>query len=173
MIAISMLGLQILWVVVVVVAIYYLVKRHWAHLGIWLIGIAGAELLTQVIKMTFQRARPVFDHPLLTALNYSFPSGHALVSLVMYGLLGYFVLLNLHNAWSRNIAVIVTVLLVLLIGISRIYLGVHYLSDVVAGYAAGTIWLTLCIDAMNYIETKHIIRRHAVHDRSDRANPRL
>jgi membrane-associated phospholipid phosphatase len=159
MILISLLGLQVLWVVVGVVAIYYLIKRRWAHLGIWLVGFAGAELLTQVIKMTFQRARPDFDDPLLTALNYSFPSGHALVSLVMYGLLGYFVLLNLHNAWSRNIVVLVTVLIVLWIGISRIYLGVHFFSDVMAGFVAGTIWLTLCIDAMDYIETKHLARR--------------
>src|SRR5262249_19183800 len=91
---------------------------------------------------------------------YSFPSGHALVSLVMYGLLGYFVLMNLHHAWSRNIVVLVPILIVLLIGISRMFLGVHYFSDVAAGYVAGTIWLTLCIDAMNFIETKHLGRRH-------------
>src|SRR5258708_31065618 len=55
MILISLLGLQVLWVVVVVVALYYLIKRRWAHLVMWLVGFTGAELLTEVIKITFQR----------------------------------------------------------------------------------------------------------------------
>ncbi len=148
---ISLLGLQVLWVVVVVVALYYALTKHWAHLVIWLVAVAGAQVLNSVLKVIFNRPRPFFTDPLLTAANASFPSGHAMVSLVVYGILAFFILLQVRNPAVRTGVILFTIVLVLLIGASRIYLGVHYFSDVAAGYAAGVIWLTICINAMNVL----------------------
>jgi undecaprenyl-diphosphatase len=72
-----------------------------------------------------------------------------MVSLVVYGMLAFYILLKVESPVVRIAVILATVLLVLMIGISRIYLGVHYFSDVVAGYVAGVIWLTICINAMN------------------------
>ncbi len=115
---ISLLGLQVLWVVVVVVALYYALTKHWAHLVIWLVAVAGAQVLNAV---------------------------------VVYGMLAFFILLQVRNPAVRTGVILFTIVLVLLIGASRIYLGVHYFSDVAAGYAAGVIWLTICINAMNVL----------------------
>jgi undecaprenyl-diphosphatase len=151
---ISLLGFQVLWGVVAVVALYYTLKRYWIHLIVWLAGYVGAELLNALLKMAFNRPRPFFTDPLLTAANASFPSGHAMVSLVVYGLLAFFILLQVKSAWARSAIILGTILLVLLIGISRLYLGVHYFSDVAAGYVGGVIWLTICINAMNVAEAR-------------------
>src|SRR5713226_10694829 len=90
MLGISLFGLQILWAVVAAVAVYCGIKRQWNHLVMWLVAWLGAELLTQILKLSFHRPRPVVAHPLITAAEFSFPSGHASVSLVMYGMLAFF-----------------------------------------------------------------------------------
>ncbi len=157
-IVISMLGFQVLWAVVIVVAIYLARQRLWIHLITWIVAWVGGEALNQILKLIFHRPRPQFADPLLTAANYSFPSGHAMSSAIMYGLLAYFVLLGVKNP-ARRVAIIVgTIALVLLIGLSRIYLGVHYVSDVIAGYAAGGVWLTVCISGMEVVRARAPIR---------------
>jgi membrane-associated phospholipid phosphatase len=147
---VTLLGLQGLWIVVIVVAGYFLIKHRRAHLVTWLVAVLGAELLNAIMKAVVARPRPVLDDPLLTAANYSFPSGHAMISVVVYGLLAYFIMENLHSVLSRTAVMIAAILLILLIGLSRIYLGVHFFSDVAAGYAAGAAWLAICISAMSY-----------------------
>jgi undecaprenyl-diphosphatase len=143
---------------VAAVAVYCAIKRQWNHLVMWLVAWLGAELLTQLLKLSFHRPRPVVAHPLITAAEFSFPSGHASVSLVVYGMLAFFILLGLRSTLLKALVIVVTVLLVLLIGISRLYLGVHYFSDVAAGYVMGVIWLTICIDGMNILEHRKRLR---------------
>lgn len=109
------------------------------------IAVVGAGLIIQGIKMTFHRPRPTLFSPLLHEGGYSFPSGHSLIAIVVYGLIGYFVM-HLFHAHRARIAVgIVTVLLILLIGISRPYVQVHYPTDVLAGWTVGLPWLMTCI----------------------------
>jgi undecaprenyl-diphosphatase len=158
MLGISLFGLQILWAVVTAVAVFCAIKRQWNHLAMWLIAWLGAELLTQALKLSFHRPRPVVPNPLLKAADFSFPSGHASVSLVVYGMLAFFILLQLRSQLLKALVIVVTVLLVLMIGISRLYLGVHYFSDVAAGYVMGVIWLTVCIDGMNILEHRKYLR---------------
>jgi membrane protein DedA with SNARE-associated domain/membrane-associated phospholipid phosphatase len=125
-------------------------RRQWLHLGTWLAAVAGSAALNQLLKALFGRPRPYFEHPLVLETSYSFPSGHAMESLVLYGILAYFAVLALRT-WRRRTAIVFGAgLLVLLIGFSRMYLGVHYFSDVVAGYAAGGVWLSTCITAMEF-----------------------
>jgi membrane protein DedA with SNARE-associated domain/membrane-associated phospholipid phosphatase len=120
-------------------------KRRWLFLGTWLVAVGGSAVLNRLLNGLFARPRPFFEHPLLIEISYSFPSGHAMESLVVYGMLAYFAVLALKTWRARTAVVFGAALLVLLIGLSRMYLGVHYFSDVVAGYAAGGVWLSALI----------------------------
>lgn len=133
------------------VAAYYGRKRRWLYVGAWLVALTGGAALNQLLKAVFARPRPVFEDPLAMESTYSFPSGHAMESMVMYGMLAYFVFRVLSTRRARSAVVFGAAVLVLLIGFSRIYLGVHYMSDVAAGYAAGGAWLSACITGMEAI----------------------
>lgn len=147
----SLLGFQVLWGIVLIVAVVLAIQRRWTYLVTWVVAWAGGEIFNQLLKQLFARPRPIFADPLQTAANYSFPSGHAMFSAIAYGVLAYFVLLGLKHRWQRIAVIVGTLLLVLLIGLSRLYLGVHYFSDVVAGYAAGGAWLSVCITSMETV----------------------
>ena len=109
------------------------------------LAVLGAGVIIQGIKMEFKRPRPTFFSPLLHELGYSFPSGHSLIAIVVYGLLGYFALHLVHSRAAKSAVRTVTVLLILCIGISRPYVQVHYPTDVLAGWTAGLPWLMTCI----------------------------
>ena len=100
--------------------------------------------LNVLLKVIFQRERPI-GYRLIEMTGYSFPSGHAMVSMAFYGLLIYIIYHYVKNKKLRNILIIINVLLIALIGISRVYLGVHYLSDVLTGYSISVIYLLLLI----------------------------
>jgi len=105
--------------------------------------LAGAELLNLVLKLSFHRARPEVAFVHLD--TYSFPSGHAMASTAAYGALTYLAWSRLPTRRRRLTLLTVTVAFLALIGFSRIYLGVHYLSDVLAGIAGGVFWLSVSI----------------------------
>jgi membrane-associated phospholipid phosphatase len=125
--------------------------RRWLLFGTWLITTGGSVMLLLLLKALFARPRPYVEHPLLLETYYSFPSGHAMEAVVLYGMLAYFAVLALRTWRARAAIIFGTSLLVLLIGFSRLYLGVHYFSDVVAGFAAGGVWLSTCITAMECV----------------------
>ena len=111
----------------------------------------GGVLLMFILKQLFNRARPLM--PLLEPVQgLSFPSGHALMSMSFYGLLIFLVWENVSNQVSKWILSILLFTFILLIGFSRIYLRLHYFSDVIAGFAAGIIWLSLSIWMIRRIE---------------------
>lgn len=115
------------------------------ELQLLLLAAVGAEILTVGLKLGFERERPFFSDPLATESTYSFPSGHSSVSLAVYGTIGFIAARHARTR-RRQIGVLVAAAaLVLLIGFSRLYLGVHYLSDVIAGYAVGLAWVALCV----------------------------
>ena len=119
---------------------------EWLKLTGWVAAFSGASLIDRWLKVVVHRPRPVYAARLLPHPTWSFPSGHAMGSLVGYGMLAYLLVLASHGKPSRQRSiVIVATTLILVIGITRLYLGVHYLSDVVGGYAAGLIWLATCI----------------------------
>ncbi len=115
--------------------------------AVWTLPIAiiGAGLIIQGVKLIIKRPRPSFFAPLLHETGYSFPSGHSLIAMVVYGLLGYFLLHLFRNVWARLAVRVLTVLLVIAIGTSRVYVGVHYPTDVLAGWVAGVPWLIACL----------------------------
>jgi len=124
------------------------VRRQPLLIGGWVAAVAGGGLLDVALKAVFHRTRPTWDVPLLTARGWSFPSGHAMGSLVAYGMLAYLLVRDPKGRPPRMAIVAGAVTLVLLIGLSRMYLGVHYFSDVVGGYAAGMVWLAACITGL-------------------------
>jgi membrane protein DedA with SNARE-associated domain/membrane-associated phospholipid phosphatase len=128
--------------------IVLLVRRRPLLAGGWVAAVAGGGLLDLALKRVFHRTRPTWDLPLLTARGWSFPSGHAMGSLIAYGILAYLLVRDAKGRRPRMAIVVGAVLLVLLIGLSRIYLGVHYFSDVLGGYAAGVVWLAACITGL-------------------------
>lgn len=128
----------------VLVLLVLLLRRAWRLAAVWALAQAGILPLVSAIKATILRPRPLHDHGFVTEAGWSFPSGHALGSVVFYGMLAYVLLRTLPARWHRAV-VAGTVALVVAIGISRILLQVHYFSDVMAGYAGGLLWLLLCI----------------------------
>jgi membrane-associated phospholipid phosphatase len=131
---------------------YFLfIKRHrWYSITIPVVSIGGVSLMF-ILKNIFGRPRP--DNPLLrTVSGLSFPSGHALVSMAFYGLLIYLVWHNVANKVWKWVLIVLLIMLILIIGMSRIYLRVHYASDVAAGLALGLIWLVLSIYVVRRIE---------------------
>lgn len=110
------------------------------------IAAVGALGLNLLLKNLFERDRPELWARTVDVRYYSFPSGHAMLSMVIWGLFGY-LLASRFPKW-RNHIVVATSVLILLIGFSRLYLGVHWLTDIVAGYAAGFVWLVACLLSM-------------------------
>jgi membrane-associated phospholipid phosphatase len=138
-------SIEVIALLGLLVAAVFAWRRRWLFLGTWLSGVVGSAVLNRLLKGLFVRPRPFFEHPLLIETSYSFPSGHAMDSFAVYGMLAYFVVVALRSWRARTAVVFGAALLVLLIGLSRMYLGVHYFSDVVAGYAAGGVWLSALI----------------------------
>jgi undecaprenyl-diphosphatase len=149
MTAISFLGgagLTIAAVVAVLLFLYF----HWRRATLWLVvTIIGALVLDLTLKYAFHRARPT---PFFAALprTYSFPSGHALFSFCFYGVLAGLLAGRTRSRLARVLIWTLAGLLVAAIGLSRIYLGVHYPSDVIAGYLAASLWVStlLVLDRM-------------------------
>lgn len=139
-------------ILMIIIGAYLLfpLKHIWETV-VLAINLAGAWLLNLVLKDLFHRARPNLPH-LVEVSGYSFPSGHAMVSTAFYGMIGYLLWLNLRTKWKHSWLIIVfTVFLIFAIGTSRVYLGVHYPSDVAAGFAAGGVWMIACIIALHTI----------------------
>jgi membrane-associated phospholipid phosphatase len=134
-----------LGVIGLVTALVLAFHRRWSLLLGWAFALIGAGELNVILKGIFRRLRPQLLDPWVTPSGWSFPSGHAMGSFVTYGFLAYLLTRVPRVDVPRRTAVAVLVVLVLLIGFSRIYLGAHYLSDVIGGYAAAAVWLTFCI----------------------------
>ncbi|PIV02181.1 MAG: phosphatidic acid phosphatase, partial [Syntrophobacterales bacterium CG03_land_8_20_14_0_80_58_14] len=131
-------------------ALYLLYKRHWWELFtiFWVIG--GGETALFLLKHLFHRPRPT--QQLVAAFGYSFPSGHAFSAVAVYGFLIYITWKLINNGALKLTIFTASILLILLIGISRIYLNVHWLTDVLGGYATGFSWLAFCIIMVNTIK---------------------
>lgn len=122
-------------------------RRQWRWLATTAICLGGGLLLNVAMKLAFQRARPTFDAPLLTLSTYSFPSGHVLGSTLLYGLGVVWVFVRTPRIAWRLLAILGALAAIAVVAFSRIYLGVHYLSDVAAAFFEGIAWLALCLVA--------------------------
>jgi len=148
--AISLLGSPVtLTMLALGVGLVLAARREWILLAGWLAAFAGGGLLDVVLKLVIRRPRPPYAAAFLPHFSWSFPSGHALASLIGYGMLAYVLtLLWIHRRGAQIAVALSAAVLILAIGLSRLYLGVHYFSDVVGGYTAGVLWLSACISGV-------------------------
>ncbi len=123
-------------------ALLYLTHKKWQVVTLWL-TIIGSEGFTFMAKLIFQRPRPL--NAVFLEDSNSFPSGHSTIAVAFYGFLAYLVFKKLKNKILRVLTVLITILIILSIGFSRLYLGVHYVSDVWTGYLVGFLWLIIGI----------------------------
>lgn len=121
------------------------------------VNLAAVSILNETFKVVFHRERPDILR-LVEAGGFSFPSGHSMISMSFYGFIAYLFYVNMKSRWKYLTASLFSIL-ILLIGLSRIYLGVHYTSDVLAGFSAGLAWLAVFITLINGI---HISRNRQI-----------
>src|SRR5215208_1613461 len=133
------------------IAYFLFIKKHkWYSIKVPAIALSSLGLMF-ALKHTFNRQRPAI--PLLEeAKGLSFPSGHALMSVTFYGLIIYIVFKTVKNKELKWTLIILLILLIIIIGFSRIYLRVHYASDVLAGYCIGFLWLVFTVWMLNKME---------------------
>lgn len=122
-------------------------RRRIAETAGMLAAVVGGSLISLVMKTAVGRPRPPAEI-VLSPFGASFPSGHTLMAVLLYGFLAYLLVRSVKTAALRSHIVTWTAFLALMIGLSRMYLGVHYLSDVAAGFAAGACWLAVCVTAV-------------------------
>ncbi len=133
------------------IAYYLFLKKHkWYSIKIPTIAISSL-LLMFGLKHLFARQRPT-NQLLEAAENFSFPSGHALMSVTFYGLMAYIVWHSVQNKTLKWTLIVLLILWIILVGVSRIYLRRHYYSDVMAGFAMGFLWLVISLKVIRQLE---------------------
>lgn len=123
-----------------VIALWLLFRRQWFLAAAWVAATAGGGLLNTALKAIFERSRPQWVHGFATADGWSFPSGHSSGAFIVYGLLGYMLVIHLSKRFHVPVAAVAMTLIVC-VGFSRVILQVHYFSDVLGGYAFGAAWV--------------------------------
>ena len=139
---ISFLGSTLFLTAMTILAVAWFALRKWGREAkLFALTMIGASVLNTTLKLVFQRPRPVPFFNLTAPETYSFPSGHALASCCYFAGLAAILSGRIKSRRTRTIVWIAAAAMFLLIGLSRIYLGVHYTTDVIAGFAAALIWI--------------------------------
>lgn len=138
--------------------IYFYLRKAQYWLLALLLSVPGGMLLNVILKHVFQRARPSLENPLLTLTTYSFPSGHTVAATLFYGLIAAYLVCQSSRWKTRFLIVLGACVMVGLVGLSRMYLGVHYLTDVLAAIAEGCGWLAICITGVSTLRRRRAAR---------------
>ncbi|KXH80705.1 phosphatase PAP2 family protein [Sporosarcina sp. HYO08] len=120
--------------------------------------VLGTILLNHFLKLYFKRERPEI-HRILNANGFSFPSGHSMMAFSLYAIIAYIAWRHAKTVTSKTLLIILSAIMIIMIGVSRIYLGVHYPSDVVGGYAASALWVTASIVVYHFYRKKYVENR--------------
>jgi membrane-associated phospholipid phosphatase len=132
-------------------AYFFIRHRSWKFIGQTVLVLMLSTLSNVVIKKFVNRARPTLEH-LVTVNTLSYPSGHSMAAMAFYGFLIYLSFQVNMPRIIRAIVVVLLIFIILCVGVSRIYLGVHFPSDVAAGFMGGLIWVTFCVIVFNVID---------------------
>lgn len=144
--------------IVIVAGILSIAVICWNNKKIFLTFLSAnliGVILNNLIKIIVRRPRPTQTLVMTAEKSYSFPSGHSMMSMIFYGLIIYYIMKYMKNKKLRNILVPLLSAVIFFIGISRIYLGVHYATDVLAGWIIGLVYLVIFIKVLNKISAKN------------------
>ena len=136
---------EVITVGVITISLILILIKKWRFLKALLISVLGGEAFVWIVKNIIDRPRPPLVNALVNENTYSFPSGHTFVAIAFYGLLVYFVIQSERNKFLKIISFIIGSILIILVGLSRIYLGAHWPSDVLASFVSGAAWLSILI----------------------------
>lgn len=152
--AVSYIGAPLLAATVLITLVALARRRDWFH--VWAVALVtgGGLLLSTILKFTFHRARPLTAAEFMTHPSYSFPSGHAMNSMITYGFLAFLLLARVQELSRRLLIILVALIVIGAIGFSRVYLGVHFVSDVVGGWLAGTAWLIVGVGGYRFAQQR-------------------
>jgi len=144
------------WIGIVLFAlvVFFAWKRWWPSLVTLVVAVPGGMLLNEWVKVLVHRQRPFVDGPFVDWSGYSFASGHTIGATLLYGQLLLFILPALKGRHWRLLSILSTISLVALVGFSRIALGAHFLTDVLAAVFFGIIWLAFCLFATKSMERR-------------------
>jgi undecaprenyl-diphosphatase len=157
--AISFLGSSQFLTVASIAVIAWFAWRKWGREAkLFALTMIGASVLNITLKLVFKRPRPVPFFDLTAPESYSFPSGHSLASCCFFAGLAAILSGRIKHKRPRTIIWTIAIVMFLLIGLSRIYLGVHYTTDVIAGFAAASIWILV----VRYVEELLVRRRRRI-----------
>jgi undecaprenyl-diphosphatase len=147
----SVAGMAIM--VLALAAYFWRVRARYWLLAL-MFSVPGGMVLNVTLKYIFQRTRPVFDAPLVSLSTYSFPSGHTTAATCFYGLLASYLVIA-RPGWNVRLGTVAAcTMMVLLVAFSRVYLGAHYVSDVLAAMAESIAWLAVCITAISTLRRR-------------------
>lgn len=159
MIEVTALGTgTVVMMIVVVAALFLVLTQHKYSAMLLLVSTLGGLVLNTILKLGFNRPRPSIFLPEVHAVSSSFPSGHAMSAAIVYGTVAYLAARLHRRLWARFLVMLAAFIIILLICISRLYLGVHYPSDVVGGVAIGLAWAGFCMATLEAIQ-KFGVRR--------------
>ena len=145
-------GTFVLALTTMAVAVYFSVKRLWYALAFLLTSVLGAFILSLSLKHFFSRARPdIIEHGSYT-FTASFPSGHAMLSAAVYLTLGVLLARLERSHWLKTYFILLGIFISFMTGVSRVWLGVHWPTDVLAGWAGGTVWAIACWFLARYLQ---------------------
>jgi membrane-associated phospholipid phosphatase len=139
------------------VVLFFAWKRWWPSLVTLIVAVPGGMLLNEWVKILVHRQRPFLDGPFVDWSGYSFASGHTIGATLLYGQLLLFILPSLKARHWRLLSVFSAVSLIALVGFSRIALGAHFLTDVLAAIFFGIIWLAFCLFATKPMRTRMVL----------------
>src|SRR5262249_6558146 len=157
------------WIGIVLFALvlFFAWKRWWPSLVTLIIAVPGGMLLNEWLKVVVHRQRPFVDGPFVDWSGYSFASGHTIAATLLYGQLLLFLLPLLKGRHLRRLCIFGAVSLVLLVGFSRIALGAHFLTDVLAAVVFGILWLMLCLLFGNSVRRRTVLSPVPAADREE------
>ena len=137
-------------------SIYFALTRRWLWLAALVFSLAGEESVVWLTKALFARVRPDLVNALVAATGPSFPSGHAFVAVAFYGLVAWFAFDLTRSYWKKFAIAVLAGFGIAALGFSRVYLGVHWPSDVLASFAAGATWLSILVTALTVARARGV-----------------
>lgn len=152
-------GWTVLTILTLAVCGYLGIRRKGRMLAFFLCSVVGGTVAMSVLKLLFSRPRPSIVPHLTIVANASFPSGHSMLSAIVYLTLGAILGRATTDLWLRVYYLVIACSLSLLIGVSRIYLGVHYPSDVVAGWCAAVMWGTVSYLVAEWFQARGVVEQ--------------